>query len=165
MTNDAYQKALQKRDLLRREIEKIEDFLEVYRELTGTEPVRSEVKAPVSPARVVRSYGRKRKRGTVKPSDLAPMVGRILVEHGAPMTRSELLAALAERDVVLAGEDKAKYLGTILWRMREAFVNLEGHGYWPRELAYDPAGYRPDIDEAIGSIVDIFDKTPSRETP
>jgi hypothetical protein len=69
------------------------------------------------------------------------MARRILLEHGKPMTRSELLKALEERDVFLAGEDKAKYLGTIMWRMKEAFVNLDGHGYWPSDMECEGPGY------------------------
>lgn len=146
MAENEIKKIMEKRELLRQELEKIDNFLDLYRELTGTEAVRSEppVSGSVEPPK---SHGRKRTSGTAKPSDVGPMARRILLEHGKPMTRSELLNALEERDVVLAGDDKAKYLGTILWRMKEAFVNLDGYGYWPRDKPFVPANYDPDVEE------------------
>jgi hypothetical protein len=44
-----------------------------------------------------------------------------------------------------------------MWRAREEFVNLKPHGYWPRDVAYAPAGYDPgqgenaDPDEGVDS--------------
>jgi hypothetical protein len=144
MSDEAWQKAMEKREQLRNELEKLDDWLEMYRQLVGTEPVRSEATATTNEAQPVKSHGRKRRPGTVRPSDLAPMVRRILEEAGRPMTRSELIEALGARDVVLGGTDKAKYLGTLMWRARDAFVNLEGHGYWPKDEPYPEADYRPE---------------------
>lgn len=141
MADDEIQKIMKKRELLRQELEKIDNFLGLYRELVGTEAVQNEPSGNSTDVENLRSRGRKRTPGTVSPSDLGPMIRRILSEHGRPMTRSQLLEALGERDVKVAGEDKAKYLGTILWRMREAFVNLDGFGYWPRDLDYVEAAY------------------------
>lgn len=144
MAENEIKKIIEKRELLRQELEKIDNFLDLYRELTGTEAERSEASVASGDIEAPKSHGRKRTTGTAKPSDVGPMARRILLDHGKPMTRSELLNALEERDVVLAGDDKAKYLGTILWRMREAFVNLDGHGYWPKDQPYEPASYVPD---------------------
>ena len=154
MADDNIKKIMQKRELLRQEIEKIDSFLNLYRELTGTDAVRNEPKAVSGDVEKLRSRGRKRMPGTVGPSDLGPMMRRILLEHGKPMTRTQLLDALVARDVKLAGGDKSKYLGTIIWRMREAFINLDGHGYWPKDKPYQAAGYAPHGWENI----DIFER-------
>jgi len=63
------------------------------------------------------------------------------------MTRTELLEALKESGVQLAGSDEARYLGTIMWRLRDEFINIEGHGYWPRDIPCEAVGYAPGDDE------------------
>ena len=59
------------------------------------------------------------------------------------MKRGPLVRAMEERSIPVAGKDKAKNLGTILWRHLDQFVSLEGLGYWPRDKryrnVYDPA--------------------------
>jgi hypothetical protein len=157
MAENEIKKIMEKRELLRQELEKIDNFLDLYRELTGTEAVRSEPSAATDSAEPPKSHGRKRTPGTAKPSDVGPMARRILLDNGKPMTRSELLKALEERDVVLAGEDKAKYLGTILWRMKEAFINLEGFGYWPKDKPFEPANYFPIERMSDDDLLDTLD--------
>lgn len=145
MSMDALSKAMEKRELLRKELERLDDWLDMYRSLVGTEQARSEANDTANEVPPVKSHGRKRQPGTVRPSDLAPMVRRIITEKGRPMTRTELLEALEARDVVMAGTDKAKYLGTLMWRAREAFTNIESLGYWPSDLPWNGLGrsYQP----------------------
>ena len=143
VADDEIKKIIEKRDQLRQELQKIDNFLELYRDLTGTELVQTEPSGKLANVDNFRRRGRKRTPGTVSPSDLGPMIRRILLEHGKPMTRSELLRALEGRDVKLAGEDKARYLGTIMWRMREAFVNIDGYGYWPKDVEWGPDDPEP----------------------
>ncbi len=84
----------------------------------------------------------KRSRGTVPPSDIAATVRLILSEARQPMNRGQLVAELERRGVPLAGKDKNKNLGTILWRHSGDFVHLEKFGYWlrdvPLEGVYEP---------------------------
>lgn len=139
MATEDIKKLLEKRAKLREELHKIDSFLDLYRELIGTEPVPSETNVSAKRVEKVAEHYRRRS-GTVKPSDLGPMVRRILLDHGKPMTRSELVKALEDRDVPLGGADKSKYLGTILWRAREAFTNIEGQGYWPSDVPWEGKG-------------------------
>jgi len=37
-----------------------------------------------------------------------------------------------KRGIEIPSTDKQRYLGTILWRHRDRFVNIEGKGYWLR---------------------------------
>ncbi len=37
------------------------------------------------------------------------------------------------RGIPLAGKDKSKNLGTILWRFSDRFLNILGQGYWPKD--------------------------------
>ena len=38
-------------------------------------------------------------------------------------------------------------MGTIMWRLRDRFINLEGLGYWPLDVANERCGYTPDLGE------------------
>jgi hypothetical protein len=60
---------------------------------------------------------------------VAEVVEMILVESRRPLTRGELAKELEARGVRLPAKDKAKYVGTILWRQSERFEN-DGDGYW-----------------------------------
>lgn len=65
-----------------------------------------------------------------QPSDFANMMARVISDMGRPLNRSELVAALEERDVEIPSGDKERYLGTILWRHRDRFTNFPRVGYW-----------------------------------
>jgi hypothetical protein len=75
-----------------------------------------------------------RTRGGVPPSDIAATVRAILLDSRRPMKRGELVAELEKRQIPLAGKDRNKNLGTILWRHPGDFVHLEKLGYWLRDM-------------------------------
>ncbi|MER8855844.1 hypothetical protein NKH94_30460 [Mesorhizobium australicum] len=58
------------------------------------------------------------------------------------MTRAEIVEALESKGIPVAGVDKNKAIGTIMWRMRDQFVNLPGWGYWPWDEDFERAGYK-----------------------
>jgi len=80
----------------------------------------------------------RRHSGSLRPSELAALVERIIRESGRPMTRGEIVEALDRRDVEIPGGDKARYIGTIMWRQKSTFLNIEGAGYWLRS---EPRSY------------------------
>jgi hypothetical protein len=59
------------------------------------------------------------------------------------MTRGKLIQELAEAGIILMGTDPRNLLGTLLFRLRERFVNIPGYGYWIAKRSYTPAGYDP----------------------
>lgn len=124
--DDAIAKALKRREELAAEIEKIDRYVALHRELFGTESEQTE------PEKAVDKDVNRRRRGAVRPSDVADAAERILAAAGRPMARGELAEALTAAGIELAGEDKPRYLGTILWRHRDRFENIEGEGYWLR---------------------------------
>ena len=89
-----------------------------------------------------------RERNIIPPADIARYAREIILESGRPMKRGRLVRALEARGVPLAGTDKNKNRGTILWRHRDQFVNLPNLGYWPRDVRlpdiYDPETYKGD---------------------
>ncbi|MBV1707525.1 MAG: hypothetical protein KGQ37_09990 [Hyphomicrobiales bacterium] len=88
---------------------------------------------PTEPSRV---------RGIVSPAEIAGLVKTILREEGRPMKRGQLVAALERQNIPLAGNDKNKNLGTILWRHKNEFVHLERLGYWLADMPL-PGIYEP----------------------
>jgi hypothetical protein len=58
---------------------------------------------------------------------------RLIVRDGRPLKRGELVHQLEREGFPVEGRDKAKVLGTNLWRSGK-FEHIEGAGYWPRDL-------------------------------
>ncbi len=58
---------------------------------------------------------------------------RLILEAGRPLKRGELVRLLERDGLPIEGADKAKVLGTNLWRSGQ-FEQLEGQGYWPKDL-------------------------------
>jgi hypothetical protein len=75
---------------------------------------------------------------------------RVLKERGHPMTRRALHDALWKRGVEVRGRDPVKTLGTILWRATDQMVQLDGYGYWPKDVPYSRAGYLADLADLLG---------------
>ncbi|WP_398465062.1 hypothetical protein [Tardiphaga sp.] len=71
-----------------------------------------------------------RRRGHVSPEQIADEVYELIREKGRPMKRGEIARALLERNIPLAGKDRNKNVGTILWRHQDRFVNIPKLGYW-----------------------------------
>jgi hypothetical protein len=71
------------------------------------------------------------------------MVKQIIEEVQRPVTREDLYMALAARGTVIQGKDPQMVLSTMLWRMQNEFVRLPKHGYWLRDLPWQPANYEP----------------------
>jgi len=71
------------------------------------------------------------------PSTIVAKVRELLLEIGKPMTRRELLKELEKRNIPIIGKDRAKVVGTMIWRAKEpdgssSFINTE-QGYWPSD--------------------------------
>ena len=60
---------------------------------------------------------------------------------GHPLSRRDLFQALVDRGIVIEGKDPEMVLSTMLWRSKDKIVRLPGHGYWPADMIYNPAGY------------------------
>lgn len=82
-----------------------------------------------APARA-RTQFKTKQRG--RPADFANIMERVLADVGKPMQRGKLVEAVEGRGVEIPADDKARYLGTILWRHKDRFVNIPNLGYWLR---------------------------------
>lgn len=177
----AVENALARRAELRRELDEIEGFLSLYDRFKSlgspqaslgiitpasapvTGPARSfasierinddftGVKEEQSPPSAPQSVGKGLSR-----EELRPHIEALIREAGRPLTRGNLLRKLDQRGTPVGGKaDRAKNMGTIMWRLKDHFVNLPGYGYWLKEvpypaLQYDPESRDDDHPETLG---------------
>jgi hypothetical protein len=130
--DQAVLRALREKKELEKRLAEVEQFLKLYREFSGeladqpenTATIDSPRRAPSTRAFDFVRHG---------PQAVKDVAKGILQEVGQPLTRGELASELELRRVTLPGKDKesrARYVGTILWRHRDLFENIEGRGYW-----------------------------------
>ncbi len=100
-----------------------------------------------------------RVRGDLTPAEVAHAARDTLLAFGRPLKRGQLVRQMEHRGVPLAGTDKNKNLGTILWRHRQMFVSLPKLGYWPKGVplpgVYDPETHSETeelLDEVVTSV-------------
>lgn len=156
--------ALKRRTELRHELAEVERFLALYEQFKGVDyaqqPSFAVVMEPQVAVDSVPRDGSESERiasATVAadiPSsssvkglsklELKPYIEEVIKEAGRPLTRGQLLRKLDAKNVLVGGQaDRSKNMGTIMWRLREDFVNLSGHGYWMRHTPYPAANYEP----------------------
>lgn len=165
---DAASAARAKIAAMKAEIARLEDFLSLYDELSQEgKRVRVEPSAGASDGTLKATGGNEtsrnapvdksgarhhRQRGDMRPAEVAELMERIIREAGRPMTRGEIVEAFERRDVRIPFEDKARYIGTIAWRHKGMFRNIEGRGYWLSDM---PLPHREQA-----SLIGIDDEIP-----
>lgn len=87
-----------------------------------------------------------RQRNVLSPSTITSAVRDVLLEAGSPLKRGALLRELDKRAIPVIGTDRAKVLGTMIWRAKTpagepAFINTP-KGYWPADVPL-PHGFEP----------------------
>lgn len=146
----AYQNAMTRRAELRQELEQIDTFLrlcEKFAELPSRSesavPQRAESESDIVAIDADTGARTEVELKTVAGVDLLPYARRMALDLGRPVSRGDVKQRLAEYGVRLNAKDQATYIGTLLWRAKDQFVNLKPYGYWPKDVAYAPAGYDP----------------------
>jgi hypothetical protein len=122
--------ALKRRDELRAEVEALNKFIQDYQRLVAAQP-RNDDDA-VTQLNLWAGTSRR----SLKSEDVALLleeVRRLILSENRPLTRSELVRRLEDRGYKIVGRDKAKVLGTNIWRSQK-FQHVEGRGYWPTDL-------------------------------
>lgn len=125
----AYANALKKKDELERELAKVNAFLAMYHEFSGSE--REQTEPAGKESLPVDSSGNMthRPRRRLRPSEIADLSERVIRGADGPLTRAEIVSRLENAGVEIHSEDKPRYVGTILWRQKNRFVNIDGKGY------------------------------------
>ena len=126
MDDLAYRNAVKRKKELQAEMEEIDSFLRLWRKYAGTEGGQLVVMPPTVSAAVEGKAPSVRIGTRLSKGKLAPILRDVLVQAGRPMTRGELVKALDKRDIAIGGGDPRKNMGTIIWRLKDRFVNIEG---------------------------------------
>lgn len=128
--DDLLQKAIERRDFLRRELAAVETFIHSYSTLlnAGSEtPLFEQQELWFTPP-----SSRSRADRAEAVAAMMDDAEKFILDAGRPLTRGQLLAKLEEAGHLIEGGDKSKVLGTNLWRSRR-FHNIRGVGYWPKK--------------------------------
>lgn len=127
-TRDLLVKLLKRREELRIESEALENLISAYTSLSRLKS--ADVEAPQLDLWKIRN-SRKAKSAYV--GELLAEVRRLIIAEGRPLNRGDLVRRLEAAGYLIDGSDKAKVLGTNIWRS-EKFDHIEGQGYWPRDI-------------------------------
>lgn len=138
---------IERKKQLEEELVKLNNFIEIFNQLKTTNESVDNIGKFTSESK------NKSKSGAVKPSELVNIVRKELEDIGRPMRRGELVECLTNKGITLAGSDKNKNLGTILWRAPDVFVQLKTFGYWLKDTPYPPANYIPETYDEPGDLL------------
>ena len=143
--DQAYQSALRKRDDLKRQLAEAEEFLRLWNRVLGSDAVDSVTPSTAMGQGEIAAQPLPKKSPT---RDRAAEIARkIILAGGIPMTRGQLVEAFEARGTPVGGLNPRRNMGTIMWRLRDRFINLEGLSYWPLDVANERCGYTPDLGE------------------
>ena len=130
---DELKQAMERREALKKELGLIDQYIDLHVRLFGAPPndpaVSSEgdAQAPDDKAAAVTP------RFSNDPGKVVAEAVDILMSTDWPLPRGKLLAALRSRGLEIRSKDPSKYLGTVLWRNPQHFINVEGEGYWLKD--------------------------------
>jgi hypothetical protein len=153
MSDEVYERAVQRLDELDRETKELQIFINLYRQTRqrlGLD-VSSEARARTTQEQSRLEFDAASQQGATpgrvvdnpKPAVVVDAVLEILETQGRPMSPKQLHTALTARGLIVRGAQPVKTLATNLWRAKDRIVALEKFGYWAKDKAYGPAGYFP----------------------
>lgn len=125
--NELLQKAMERRDALRRELEAIEGFILALSAQEAAASSRSK-------SRHLDLFEPRQQTRAERAAAVSAMMDdaeQMILREGRPLTRFQLLERLERAGHQIEGGDKSKVLGTNLWRSKR-FHNIQGAGYWPK---------------------------------
>ena len=125
-------KVLDKRSDLQRQIDEIDQWLELGKKLVGVQDSIQPQKA--SP---------KSKRGVTPSKVLIAACLEIVQGSPNPVPGKALMKAIEDKGYIIGGQNPVQNLSAKL-SQTESIVALRGFGYWPAEKPYGPAGYYPE---------------------
>ena len=148
--NTAYANALKRKQEIEAELAKIDAFLDMYRQFSGSEPEQTEPSPEESFQAGSTGTASQRRSRRLRPHEIADLAERVIRGAGHPLTRAEIVSRLESAGIELHSEDKPRYVGTILWREKNRFTNIPGSGYVMADMATPEQNALDLIDKAIG---------------
>lgn len=119
--NEILLRATAKRDQLRKEVARLDEFIAQYNvfEREANKPKKTSPKRKTT-----------KKRSGISGAHILDMSKQImLANNNIVMQRSDILKELHARGLFLPSIDEQKYLGLILWRARDQIEHVPGQGY------------------------------------
>ena len=140
LSEDQIKKIVQKRSDLQRQIEEIDQWLELGKKLVGltSEPEPSFPEIP-TPFRETSGMP----PGVTPAKVLVEACTKFVANSDVPVPVTELASAMEAEGYVLGGKVPTRNLSAKL-SQGGGLVALRGFGYWPEGKPYGPAGYQPD---------------------
>jgi hypothetical protein len=133
--SEVIDRLVRRRAELRAEIAKLDQVIEGLTALSDVIGNDDAAVASVEAKPEMTAREGQRERGVLPPEEIVRFARNALLKNGRPLKRGALVRVLEAEGVPLAGKDKAKNLGTILWRNLDQFVSLDKLGYWPRDIS------------------------------
>ena len=118
------EKAKKRLSELKAEADKLRMFIELYDDLAG-----GEVGDFDDGGEDITSHD----PATASPAEIVTAAKMLMRQHARPLSRSRIVKLLMREGIILPGKDKAKNVGTVIWRSKQ-FDNIAGQGYWPKEF-------------------------------
>lgn len=134
--SDIIEKARARRGELMLEVGRIDELLARHRSLAAE--MAAILSGPDATPRARKratsqeTDGRKRGPNGGRPDAIVAFAKAAIIEAGRPLTRSDLIPLIEAQGELVGGTDKARNLGTILWRSKR--FNSTGEGYWPQDV-------------------------------
>jgi len=144
-----YNRAVKRIATLRGELTALQQFIETYHALAVGDP--REVDGDPAVQRLTRDHESAdpndepvRIRATPQ-AELEKVVERVIIAHGAPLQRGELMHRVKQMGLVVGGQNEATNFGSKLSRATR-LVNISGYGYWPKDRPFEPGSYCPIVE-------------------
>lgn len=152
--------AQQRIEDLRRELAQVDGFIQAWHAFAGLDysgaPIPKTAAEMVgSPStNTVRMSSAKKVVDNPKKEAVVEKALELIRERGVPIAKPELYEKLIFHGIVVNGTDPLSTLSTMLWRMRNRIAHIHGHGYWPADVPYLPAGYLAGVspDEPVPTL-------------
>jgi hypothetical protein len=158
----AMQRAVARRKELEEEIKKIDIFLSMYQEFASGEG--TPLVMPASPAEtsslVSAASPKERRTRSGRSVGMAheafvQFVRNILLAHGRPMQRDEILEKFHEKGRNIGGADEVTNLKSKLWRAQAEIARIPGAGFWPTDVPCPAVSYEPVQEQQRPWVADV----------
>jgi len=126
-------------EVARKEIARIDTFIQEWKRFAGGDTAT----LGGGNATLASAPAKAPKPNNPRKEVVGEVIRAYLLGKGLPAGRKELMKALLDHGIDLAGKDPDMVLSTMMWRMKDKFVRLPKFGYWLADQACPAADYRP----------------------
>ena len=130
-------------------LEGVMNFIKLWHEMAGIAPPADTQPTAVPDTPLAKAPKPKKPKNSDK-TEVALAAAELIKEAGRPLGRSMLFDKLIAKGFTIEGKDPQMVLSTMLWRMPNIVTRLDGFGYWPTGIPFEPARYFVDDQPSLG---------------